>query len=128
MYFVYFVVNCIALCGWFSLRLVFNMPTATIGLDKLKVVGEASCVAGRYPDPPIDLYTHLAWTAAHPRHGSKVFTEDQAASVLEIAIAAAHPVPGARPDHDQLAARFGTTGEHIHQAIAYAIEAGFLGA
>ena len=62
----------------------------------------------------------------HPRHGSKVHTEDQAATVLEIATAAAEST--AEHVNADLAARFKTTAEHVHQALAYAIEAGFLGA
>jgi hypothetical protein len=33
-----------------------------------------------------------------------------------------------RPDPDALAKRFGTSVNHIHQAVAYAARAGFLGA
>ena len=57
----------------------------------------------------------------HPKHGNKVFTEDQAATVEDIALAACET-----PDVVALAARFGTTAEHARQAIDYVLAAAFL--
>ncbi len=98
------------------------MASGNATLSPYKVIGTGSCVGGKHPDPPIDKHPLLAWMVQHPRHGSKVFTEDQAATVEDIALAACET-----SNYDVLAARFGTSGEHIHQAIDYALEAGFLG-
>ena len=98
------------------------MASGSISLQDLKVVGTGSCVGGKHPDPPIDKYPLLAWMVKHPRHESKVFTEDQAASVEDIAVAACET-----PNLDVLAARFGTTAEHVRQAVDYALAAHFLG-
>ncbi len=97
------------------------MSGSAVSLGSLKCVGTADCVGGKHPDPPLDKFPLLAWMVSHPKHGSKVFTEDQAASVEDIAVAAC-----TTPSYDALAAKFGATGEHIHQAIAYAVAAGFL--
>ena len=59
----------------------------------------------------------MAWS------GNKVHTEDGAASVEDVALALIET-----PDFAALAARFGTSEEHVAQAIAYAVKAGFLGA
>jgi|SRR5271157_1378994 len=93
-----------------------------ISLGSLKCVGAASCIGGKHPDPPLDAFPLLAWMVSHPRHGSKVFTEDGAASVEAIALDVA-----AMPSYEALAARHGTTAEHVRQAIEYALAAGFLG-
>lgn len=98
------------------------MAAADITAVALRVVGEASCVGGKHPDPPLDDFPLLAWSRSHPVHGSKVFTEDAAASVEDLAVALAET-----PDLVALAARFGTTDAHAAQAIAYAVRAGFLG-
>jgi hypothetical protein len=99
------------------------MAEGKASVAKFTVKGEGSCVGGKHPDPPLDKFPRLAWTVSHPRHGSKVFTEDQAAAVEDIALAACET-----PDYEALAARFGTTPEHVRQAIDYALSAGFLGA
>jgi uncharacterized protein (DUF433 family) len=91
-------------------------------LPPLRIVGTASCVGGKHPDPPIDKHPLLCWGVSHPVHGSKVFTNDQRASVEDIAIAACET-----PNLDTLAAKFGTTAEHVRQAIDYALAAKFLG-
>ncbi len=91
-------------------------------LPKLKIVGAGSCIGGKHPEPPIDKHPLLAWMVSHPRHGSKVFTEDQAATVEDIAIAACET-----PNLDALAYKFGTTAEHVRQAVDYALAAHFLG-
>jgi len=98
------------------------MSQGIVTLTKFVVQGDGSCVGGKHPDPPLDKFPRLAWMVSHPRHGSKVFTEDQAATVEDIAMTACET-----PDHEALAARFGTTAEHVRQAIDYALAAGFLG-
>ncbi len=97
------------------------MPDSSVSLGSLKCVGLADCVGGKHPDPPLDKFPLLAWMVKHPRHGSKVFCEDGSASVEEIALAAC-----VTPSYDVLAGKYNTTGEHIHQALAYAVAAGFL--
>jgi hypothetical protein len=96
---------------------------AKVDLGSLKCVGEASCLGGKHPDPPLDKYPLLAWSVNHPRHGSKVFTEDGKASVEDLALSAAES-----PNVEAVAAKFGTTPDHAAQAVDYAIKAGFLGA
>ena len=93
-----------------------------IDLSGIKCVGEASCVGGKHPDPPLDGFPLLCWCAAHPVHGSKIFTEDGAATVEDIAIAAAES-----PNLEAVASRFGTSADHVSDAINYAIKAGYLG-
>jgi hypothetical protein len=97
------------------------MPGATVQQTGWKCVGLASCVGGKHPEAALDAYPLLGWMNNHPRHGKKVFTEDGAATVEEIALAACET-----PDHDLLAARFGTSAAHASQAIAYALKAQFL--
>ena len=98
------------------------MADATAVLPLLKIVGTGACVGGKHPEPPIDKHPLLCWAVSHPKHGAKVFTEDQAASVEDIAIAACET-----PNLDALAARFGTTPEHVRQAVDYALQAHYLG-
>ncbi len=93
-----------------------------INLGALKCVGTASCVGGKHPDPPLDAFPLLAWMVSHPRHGSKIFTEDGAASVEAVALEAA-----VMPSYEALAVKHGTTSEHVRQAIEYALAAKFLG-
>ena len=97
------------------------MPDANVEQTGWKCVGLASCVGGKHPEPALDAYPLLGWMNDHPRHGRKVFTEDGAATVEEIALAACET-----PGLDILANRFGTTPAHVHQAIAYALKAQFL--
>ena len=98
------------------------MADGAATLTKFTVKGKGSCVGGKHPDLPLDQFPRLAWMVSHSRHGSKVFTEDQAASVEDIALAACET-----PDYEALAARFGTTADHIGEAVDYAVKAGFLG-
>src|SRR5271157_3556637 len=93
-----------------------------INLGTLKCVGAASCVGGKHPDPPLYAFPLLAWMVSHPRHGSKVFTEDGAASVETIALQVS-----TTPSYEALAAKHGTTAEHVRQAIEYALASKFLG-
>lgn len=97
------------------------MP-AKVDVSNLKLIGNASCMGGKFPDPPLSGFSLLAWSVWHEKHGNQVFTEDGAASVQDIAIAACET-----PNYEALAARFGTTTEHVAQAIEYALRAKFLG-
>jgi hypothetical protein len=97
------------------------MATGTATLGRFAVKGDGSCIGGKHPDPPLDKFPKLAWAVWHPKHGNKVFTEDQAVTVEDIAIAACEV-----HDLDVLAARFKTTPEHARQAIEYALAAQYL--
>lgn len=90
-------------------------------LDELKVSAHISCEGGIGPPIPIHHYPLLAWMPAHHVHGPSVFTEDQKVSVADIARA----VPES-PSFAALADRFGTTVEHVRQALDYAMECGLL--
>lgn len=81
--------------------------------------GKAGCVGGIHEVPPIDSFPLLAWRGNHPKFGDKVFLCDQTASADEIALALAET-----PDISVLASRFGTTDEHVSQAIAYSVKTG----
>jgi hypothetical protein len=99
------------------------MPRADIEFEKLKVKGEGFCIGGKHPDPPLDAFPLLAWSQDHPVFGRMtVHTEDGKASVEQIALALCE-----LPDVAALADRFGTSSDHVDQAIAYATSAGFLG-
>jgi hypothetical protein len=98
------------------------MSESQVGISNVKCIGEASCLGGRNPEPPLDKFPLLAWGHGHSVHGSKVFTEDGATSVEDIAIAACET-----PDYEVLAANHRTTVEHVRQALDYAFAAGFLG-
>jgi hypothetical protein len=67
------------------------------------------------PDPPIDAHPLLVWT------GGEVKTEDGKATAEDIGLAAME-----MPDLDTLAKQFGTTPDHVSQAIDYAVKAGYL--
>ncbi len=98
------------------------MVNADIDFSGLKATGKGTCHGGAHPHPPFHDYPLLAWMhEGHQRHGKLVFTEDQKASVEEVALAFA-----AKPDLASVAAQFGTTQEHVRQAVAYAAKASFL--
>lgn len=93
-----------------------------IDLGKYKFSGRATVHEGRRPPVQLDHYPLLAWThLGHEKHGNDVFTEDQRASVVEIARALTET-----PDFKALAEKFGTTEAHVVQAVDYAIEAGVI--
>lgn len=69
----------------------------------------------------LDGYPHLVY--APGQHGPGIRTEDNGTPVANIASAAAET-----PDYAALATRFGTTADHVADAIRYAVEAGFVAA
>jgi hypothetical protein len=98
------------------------MAEMKVDFAGVTATGKGSCHGGVHPHPPFHDYHFLAWMhTGHPRHGMQVFLEDQTASVEEIAteFATTHDLAGT-------AAKFGTTEEHVQQAVAYALRAGFL--
>ena len=82
---------------------------AKVVLGSLQTKGVAFRHGGTDPDPPLDQYPLLAWRhTGHPKHGLSVFTEDQKASVNEIAKAFLVVL-----SPEALAAEFGTTIGHV---------------
>jgi len=99
------------------------MADAAVQFQDLKVKGEGVCIGGHHPDPPLDAYPLLCWSEDHPRFGRMtIHLEDNRASVEQVALALA-----TTPSVEALTATFGTSPEHIRQAIDYAVAAGFLG-
>ena len=86
------------------------------------VLSNAFCIGGEHPEPPLHDYSLLAWAPKHEKFGKDVFTEDQKATVSEIAAEFA-----VSPNIKAIAQKFGTSELHVGQAIAYAAKAGFLG-
>jgi hypothetical protein len=98
------------------------MSAAQIDISDLKAHGEGFCAGGHHPDPALDAYPLLCWSAAHPRFGEMVVhLSDQKASVHDVATAIAE-----YQSIDALASRFGTDEAHVSQAIDYAIACGCL--
>lgn len=94
------------------------MPDANIDAAEIRAAGTGTCGAGDHPDPPLDAYPLLCWTADHARFGKMVVhTEDQRASVHDVAVAFA-----TNPSAEAVAKQLGTTVEHVDQAIRYADE------
>lgn len=77
-------------------------------------VGTASCEGGYDPDSALKLFPYLVYVPGHPVHGDRVHTEDGKASVEEIGMGAC-----LYPDNESLAAKLGTTPEHVRQALSY---------
>lgn len=93
-----------------------------VRLAEAKFTGRVETAGGHHPRVRLDHYPLLAWTHdGHPDHGDDVFTEDQKASVGSIARAAAES-----PSIEALADRFGTSRDHVIQALDYAVECGML--
>ncbi len=100
-----------------------------IDLSKATLTGKGSCVGGAkprhdgfHPGLSLDDYPLLAWSHdGHHRHGDSVFTEDQKASVDEIAKELA-----LTPNLEAIASKFGTSVLHVEQALGYAVAAGML--
>jgi hypothetical protein len=70
--------------------------------------------------PMQESHDHPDFSAAHNPlvHGNAVRTEDRGILVSDIVVKAA-----TMPDYQQLADYFGTSTEHIHQVIDYAVKA-----
>jgi hypothetical protein len=91
------------------------MPDLELDLEKIGATLDLA-VLHKPGAVRLDGYPLLAHAPA--QWGPGVRTEDVGASVAEIAVAAAES-----PDHDALAARFGTTPAHIAEAVRYALAA-----
>jgi hypothetical protein len=99
------------------------MPSAQVEFEKLKIKGEAFCIGGQHPTQPIDKYPMLAWLYDHPKFGRMtVFLEDHSASVEQVALALVE-----LHAFDAVAKKFGTSLDHVEQAVKYAEESGYMG-
>jgi hypothetical protein len=96
------------------------MAAALIDLKEIRVTGTATVLA-KPGAVKLDDYPLLVY--APRQHGDGIRTEDSGAAVAEIATAAAET-----PDLAALAARFGTTTNHVVDAIRYALDAGYASA
>jgi hypothetical protein len=92
---------------------------ASITLAPACVVATGECVGGERLDPPLDGFPLLAHDPG--TFGKEVHTEDGRASVREIAIVFVHTL-----NAEAVAAKFGTTVDHVIQAVDYARKAGLL--
>jgi uncharacterized protein (DUF433 family) len=86
------------------------------------MTGIGTSTGGRHPEPPLHGWPLLVWQPGHDRHGDKVFTEDGRATVNDIVKAFRES-----QDSEAVARRFGTTTEHVLQAVAYGALAGQFG-
>lgn len=91
-----------------------------VATEKLKIAGVAHAENGTQPDPPIVDFPLLAW--APSQWGNEVYTEDGKASIDQIVESILKLL-----DFEAVADRYGTTADHVEQAVAYASEAGFIG-
>jgi hypothetical protein len=98
------------------------MGVGRIEVAGLTVKGEGSCIGGKHPDPPLDNFPLLCWMPSHPQFGSMVFLEDGKASVEQVALSIVQLL-----SYNAVALYFGTTPEHVTQAVTYANLAGYLG-
>jgi hypothetical protein len=91
------------------------------------LIAERHVQARRLEAYPLLVVAPLQESHAHPAfgredqvdHGPMLRTEDRGVPVADIAAAA-----GTTPDPGALAERFGTTAEHVRQALAYVAEHG----
>jgi hypothetical protein len=94
-----------------------------VAIDKLKATGVGFSTGGKHPSPPLHGYSLLCWShAGHPKFGHGVFLEDGKASVEQVAKELT-----VNPNLDAITAKFGTSVEHVSQAVDYAVKAGTLG-
>ncbi len=85
-----------------------------LSFSDLPCKGKGECSGGVHVVPPIDEFPLLAWRGDDAKFDDKVFTSDYAVSVDEIMAALVET-----SDIRVLASRFGTTKEHVAQAVAY---------
>ncbi len=85
-----------------------------VGFGDLPCKGKGECSGGVHAVPPIDEFPLLAWRGDDAKFGDSVFTSDYAASADEIMAELAK-----NGDIAVIADRFGTTQEHVVQAIAF---------
>lgn len=87
-----------------------------VATERLKITGAAHAEPGSQPVPPIIDFPLLVWSPL--QWGEDVYTEDGKASVAQIVQAMLKLL-----DFDAVAARFGTTTDHVEQALDYALRA-----
>ncbi len=77
-------------------------------------LGTGTCEGGFDPHPALKLFPYLVYVPGHPVHGDQVHTEDGAVSVETVGLESS-----VISDTQALAAKFGTTPEHIRQLLSY---------
>lgn len=77
-------------------------------------IGKGGCEGGFDPHPALRLFPYLSYVPGHPVHGNQVQTEDGRVSVTELGIASSLIT-----DNQALADKYGTTIEHVRQALSY---------
>lgn len=82
--------------------------------DQVAGLGKGVCEGGFDPHPALKLFPYLAFVPGHPVHGNEVHTEDGKVSVETIGVVAAMV-----SDDRSLADMYGTTPEHVRQALSY---------
>lgn len=90
-------------------------PAFNIDLSKVKVSVNAS-VTHKPGSVRLDGYPLLVY--APSQHGPGIWLEDGSASVADVVSAVSET-----PDYDALASKFKTSGDHVRQAVAYAVAA-----
>lgn len=85
-------------------------------LPEIRLSAELSCLH-KPGAVRLDGYPRLVYAPA--QHGREVRTEDHGVKVSDIVVAFA-----ATPDPETVAAAFGTSPEHVAEAVRYAVEAG----
>jgi uncharacterized protein (DUF433 family) len=97
---------------------VLDVPDLNIQLDKVKLVATAE-VLHKPGVNKLTGYPHLVYAPA--QYGPGVRTENNGTPVADIAAEIS-----VNPDVDAVAAKFGVTVEHVHDALRYAAAAGFI--
>jgi len=92
-------------------------PVASVQADTPRVVFRAE-VTHKPGAVKLDHVKYPLLVYAPVQHGPGIRTEDNGSAVHDIAVMSV-----LLPDVAQLAAHFGTSVEHVRQAIAYAVEA-----
>ena len=89
--------------------------TIEVPLATFRCSGKGYCIGGERPPLPMERWPLLSWGVTHPVFGDAVFLCDQSTTVEQVAMEAA-----STPDYAVIATRFGTTADHVAQAIDYA--------
>lgn len=92
------------------------MADLTFDLGKLKL--NLSMAVTHKPGADLSVHAYPLLVHAPGQHGPGIRTEDHGIAVADIVVKAAE-----LPSYEALAAHFGTTPDHVAQAIAYAIAA-----
>jgi hypothetical protein len=90
------------------------MPDASLPTGPIQIVGSAECIekpgAVRLDGFPLLVYD-----------GKAIKTEDNGTTVEDLTIA----IAGTNRTYESIAAQFGTTSNHVNEALRYAVSAGY---